>query len=263
MHKYLLLIALYLFQIICFSQNLDTLIIESVFVKELRKINIWTPRDYLQNEDRYPVIYLLDGGMKEDFPHVQETIQKLIESNKIPPVILVGIENTNRRRDFTGATTSSKDKKLIPLYGGSELFRQFLQEELIFFIQKHYRVSNERTIMGESLAGLFVIETFLTKPEIFNNYIAYDPSIWWNKSYLVKESIHKIPALKFNGKRLWFAGSSAKDIQKNTRSLEQKFKSLPTNSVTWIYNDEPQEKHNTIFQACKEKSLIWTLNKIK
>ncbi|HEY8366742.1 MAG TPA: alpha/beta hydrolase-fold protein [Bacteroidia bacterium] len=260
MYKYLLLISFFCSQFICYSQKLDTLIIESVFVKELRKINIWTPKDYLLNEEKYPVVYLLDGGIKEDFPHVQETIQKLIDENKIPPVILVGIENTNRRRDFTGVTTSSKDKKLIPHYGGSEQFRLFLQEELIYFIQKHYRANNERTIMGESLAGLFIIETFFTHPEIFKNYIAYDPSLWWNKSFLVKESLNKISKLNYKGEKLWFAGSSTKDIQKNTRLLEQKLNNIPSSSFTWVYSDEPKEKHNTIFQACKEKSLIWTLN---
>lgn len=261
MYKYLILFSVILFPYSSFSQMLDSLLIESEYLREVRKINIWTPKGYQENEDKYPVVYLLDGGMKEDFPHVQESIQKLIEENKIPPIVLVGIENTNRRRDFTGTTNSTKDKKLIPQFGGSAEFRLFLKNELILFIQKRYRVSEEKSIMGESLAGLFIVETFLMDPQIFQNYLAYDPSLWWNKAYLVKEfnSIYK--SQNYNQVSLWYAGSSAKDIQKNTRMLAQKLNDTGANALNWKYSDEPQEKHNTIFKNCKEKSLIWALNK--
>jgi predicted alpha/beta superfamily hydrolase len=79
-------------------------------------------------------------------------------------MILVGIENTQRRRDLTGPTENEEDKKIAPVIGGSEKFRAFINNELFAEINKRYRTGNEKGIIGESLAGLFVIETFYTIP---------------------------------------------------------------------------------------------------
>ena len=79
----------------------DSLTIVSKFVNENRIINIWTPPNYNKlATDSFPVLYMPDGGIKEDFPHIANTLAKLIEEKKIPPFILVGIENTDRRRDL-------------------------------------------------------------------------------------------------------------------------------------------------------------------
>jgi predicted alpha/beta superfamily hydrolase len=112
------------------------------------------------------------------------------------------------------------------------------------------------------LAGLFVIETFLLDNDMFDNYIAMDPSLWFNEQYLVKnfESLSKEDYQQKN--KIWFAGSSVEDISKNTRALNEKLKHSDKNLI-WKYSDEPKEKHNTIFRATKEKALIWTLNKQK
>jgi len=46
----------------------------------------------------------------------------------------------------------------------------------------------------------------------------------------------------------------------HTRELNKKLENLNLELV-WKYSDEPEEQHNTIFRATKEKALIWTLNK--
>jgi len=43
--------------------------IESIQVGETRVINVWTPPSYVESTESFPVIYMLDGGIKEDFPH--------------------------------------------------------------------------------------------------------------------------------------------------------------------------------------------------
>ena len=106
-------------------------------------------------------MYIADGGIiDEDFPHIANTIAELMKTKKIPPIILVGIANTQRRRDLTGPTEVAKDKEIAPIVGGSEKFRAFIKEELFPEINKRYRTTNEKSIIGESLSGLFVVETF-------------------------------------------------------------------------------------------------------
>lgn len=240
----------------------DQFTIDSQQVGEKRTINVWTPPEYKTGTDALPVMYMADGGIKdEDFPHIANTLAELMNTKKIPPVILVGIANTQRRRDLTGPTVIEKDKEIAPIVGGSEKFSAFIKEELFPEINKRYRTTNEKTIIGESLSGLFVVEVFLLTPEMFDNYIAFDPSLWWNDQYLVKTATEYLAKFSSNEKRLWFAGSAdlSETVGKLAHILE--VENLP--NLKWKYSAEPNEKHSTIFRATKEKALIWTLNKSK
>lgn len=239
----------------------ETLNIESKILGETRVINIWTPPDYAKTGDSLPVLYMPDGGVKEDFPHIANTLSELIVSKKIPPTILVGIENTERRRDLTGPTKIAKDKEIAPVVGGSANFLNFITTELIPEINQKYRTTAEKGIIGESLAGLFVTETFFKHPDSFDYYIAFDPSIWWNDFDLGKTAKTDLSKFPTTEKRYWFAGSGATDISTHTQGLAKILKSANLPNLKWTYSDEPKEEHSTIFRATKEKAMIWTMNK--
>lgn len=239
----------------------ETFKIQSKQVGEERVINVWTPENYKTSKDSLPVMYMADGGIKEDFPHIASTLAKLIKENKIKPLILVGIENTQRRRDLTGFTEVAKDKEIAPVVGGSEKFRAFIKEELFPEIKKRYRTTTEKSIIGESASGLFVMETFFLTPEMFDNYIAFDPSLWWNNHYLIRTAKEHLANFPITEKRIWFAGSNAEDVSPYTKELAKILKTENRINIKWKFSDEPKEKHTTIFRATKEKAIIWTLNK--
>lgn len=241
----------------------DTFKLQSKELKEERVINVWTPRDYASGQDSLPVIYMADGGIAEDFPHIAHTVEALILEQKIPAVILVGIENTQRRRDLTGFTTVAKDKEIAPEVGGSQRFRAFIREELVKEIDQRYRTKAEKTILGESAAGLFVLETFFLEPELFTNYIAFDPSLWWNDHDLVRTAKVNLEKNKPLEKKLWFAGSNATDIAPYTKELATILTENKDDALQWNYVDEPNEGHTTIFRATKARALIWALNDSK
>lgn len=236
----------------------ESLTITSKFVNEDRIINIWTPPNYSKSNDSLPVLYMPDGGVKEDFPHIANTVAKLIKANKIPPIMVVGIENTERKRDLTGPTEVEEDKKVANQVGQSANFRNFIKNELIPEITTRYRTKDKIGIIGESLAGLFVVETLELEPNIFDFYIAMDPALWWNNQFLVKNA-----ADNFNNNstekeiKFWFAGSS---VQKETpfiTELSTIIKNQKPKNLIWKYSDEPNEEHSTIYRATKEKALIW------
>ncbi|TDG35625.1 alpha/beta hydrolase [Pedobacter changchengzhani] len=240
----------------------DEFTIESKQVGEKRAINVWTPPEYKTSTDSLPVMYMADGGIiDEDFPHIANTLAELIKSKSIPPMILVGIANTQRRRDLTGFTAVAKDKEIAPIVGGSEKFRAFIKEELFAEINKRYRTTNEKSIIGESLSGLFVVETFLSTPDMFDNYIAFDPSLWWNDHYLVKTAKEHLANFPKTEKRIWFAGSNAEDISAFTQELAEILKTENITNLKWNYSPEPREEHNTIFRATKVKAIKWTFEK--
>lgn len=239
----------------------ETFTIDSKEVGELRTLNIWLPEDYKTSGLSYPVLYMPDGGIQEDFPHIANTLSELIQTKKVPPFILVGIENTQRRKDLTPPTQVEKDKEIAPVVGGSQEFRNFIKNELIPYVNSNYRTTAEKGIIGESLAGLFVTETLIVQPELFDFYIAFDPSLWWNDKYLLKNSGRILTEFTSEPKRFWFAGSGAKDISKSVNNLAKEFEKSAPETMIWEHSDEPKEKHNTIFRATKEKAMIWALNK--
>ena len=237
----------------------DPLTVASKVLGEDRTINVWLPPSYAETDKAFPVVYMPDGGVKEDFPHIANTLAELSGSGKIPPVILVGIENTERRRDLTPSSTTAYDRDYGPAGDGASAFRTFIAEELIPLIETRYRTAQGRTIVGESAAGLFVIDTFFRQPALFDSYIAMDPALWWDDHALVRQASEKLPDMDLAGKSLWFAGSSAKDIRPHTRSLSKILQSNAPPALRWTYRDSPKEKHTTIFRATKDDGFVWTL----
>jgi predicted alpha/beta superfamily hydrolase len=262
-------IYLFLFSVLTFTSSCkntpaqdpvpahDSLRIQSKILGEERVINVWLPSQYKQSIDSLPIMYMADGGVKEDFSHIANTLEKLINENKMAPIILVGIENTQRRRDLTPVSEVAKDREIADVVGGSSKFREFIKEELFPEIESRYRTTSERSIIGESLSGLFVVETFFLHPELFSNYIAFDPSLWWNNHYLNRTAQEYLGKFPTDSKRLWFAGSDAADINKYTKELAAILTSTSLSNLKWTYSDEPNEKHHTIFRDTKEKALIW------
>jgi hypothetical protein len=262
---YLILISSFIFGCENKPQNQDpipkhnTFKIKSKQVGETRIINVWTPPMYKNSTESYPVLYMPDGGIKEDFPHIANTIAKLVKEKSIPPIILVGIENTERGRDLTGYSESDYDAQFCPQTDGAKKIRTFITQELMPKINSKYRTLNKKGIIGESLAGLFVMETFMQHPESFDFYIAFDPSIWWNNHYLVRNANDLLGKFPNKEVKLWFAGSSAEDISQYTNKLAKKIENNTPSKLKWKYSNEPKEKHNTIFRATKVKALKWML----
>ena len=154
-------------------------IISSTILNENRPIIISLPKNYDTSNAEYPVLYLTDG--LQNIWHTLGTLEVLTRTGSIPPIIVVGIESTNRMRDFT--LTASENN---PGSGGGKKFLTFLEKELIPYIESNYRTHTYRILEGHSLGGLFTASTFMENPDLFNGYIVMSPSFWWNKEELTK-----------------------------------------------------------------------------
>jgi predicted alpha/beta superfamily hydrolase len=234
----------------------QTFTLPSVALHETRRINVYVPPGYADSAAvRLPVLYMPDGGVGEDFLHVAGLVQVLTGNGTMRPFILVGIENTARRRDLTGPTTSAEDRKIAPQVGGSAAFRQFIRTELMPQIRQRYRTSAETAIIGESLAGLFVLETFLQEPDLFDTYVAFDPSLWWNKGWLVDQAPAKLRAYAGPPKTLYVASSSDDAQMSESRRLEPALKAAAKPTLRWYYKPMPQETHATIYHPAALQAL--------
>jgi len=167
----------------------ETVEINSEILNETRTLNIYLPNGYSPDSLKtYPVIYLLDGSIDEDFIHVSGIVQfgSFSWINMISETIVVGISNVDRKRDFTYPTTIKKDKKDFPTTGESTTFISFIENELQPFIEMNYKTNSIKTLIGQSLGGLLATEILFKKPDLFDNYIIVSPSLWWDDESLLK-----------------------------------------------------------------------------
>ncbi|HLJ93579.1 MAG TPA: alpha/beta hydrolase-fold protein, partial [Gemmataceae bacterium] len=193
--------------------------------------------------------------MAEDFLHVAGLVQVSVGNGTMRPFILVGIENTQRRRDMTGPTENPNDKKIAPRVGGSEAFRSFIRRELMPQVKTRYRTTHETAIVGESLAGLFVVETFFLEPDLFDTYIALDPSLWWNHQKLVAGSAERLRTWKKLEKTLYFASSDEKGIIEVTQRFADILTKHAPPGLHWHYETMPEETHATIYHPAALKAF--------
>jgi predicted alpha/beta superfamily hydrolase len=225
----------------------ETFTIQSKSLDETRRINVYLPPIYGDSASvRLPVLYMPDGGMGEDFLHVAGLVQVSVGNGTMRPFILVGIENTRRRRDLTGPTRNAEDRKIAPQVGGSAAFRKFIRTELMPVVDARYRTTKERAIVGESLAGLFIVETFFLEPDLFDTYIAFDPSLWWNDHALVDSAAVRLRADKF-GRRTLFLANSSQDIDQLTKVLADTLARCAPADLVWYYQPMMAETHATIY----------------
>jgi predicted alpha/beta superfamily hydrolase len=233
----------------------ETFTINSKVLNETRRVNVYLPPGYTESsKPSLPVLYMPDGGIAEDFLHVAGLVQVSVGNGTMRPFLLVGIENTERRRDMTGPTENEEDKKIAPRVGGSATFRKFIRNELMPQIKMRYRTTDERAIVGESLAGLFVVETFLFEPDLFDTYLAFDPSLWWNNQKLVNAGVERLRSRPKMEKTLYFV-SSGEDTAEITERFAEVLAKNAASGVRWRYEKMPDEKHSTIYHPAALKAF--------
>lgn len=143
--------------------------LHSSVLGEDRKILICLPADYEAGGQPLPVIYLLDG--RAHFNHTTATVDLLSYNGRMPRSMVVGIANIDRNRDFTAVAI-----KGLPS-GGADRFLDFIETELIPFINGNFRTAPHRTLIGHSLGGSLVAHTLVARPNLFQAAIAISPAI--------------------------------------------------------------------------------------
>lgn len=179
----------------------------SEILDEERKYWIHLPESYSVAEDAtYPVIYLLDGGQ---LLGGLAAIQQFYTFFRLPEMIVVGISNdTNRTRDLTPTVVASRHDSDVEASGGAPEFREFLTEELIPHIDDNYSTSPHRVLIGHSFAGLFAIDTLVEQADLFNHYVALDPTLDWDEGQWLEQTLDSLENSQLAGHSLFVAISN-------------------------------------------------------
>ncbi len=229
------------------------LVVHSNILNEDRIVWVRTPHGYESGKDVFPVLYLTDGPA-----HINEignSIDFLVNNGRMPPLIVVGIANTDRTRDLTPTRADEKhDDGTVqhdPTSGGADRFLDFIQTELMPEIDKRYRTAPYRIFAGHSFGGLLAIHILTSRPDMFQAYIAVSPSLWWDNQHTLHQAQSFFAAHDELNKTLFFSlGNEDEDMQSGFDELKKSLTARAPKDFRWASERFPDEDHgSTVLRA--------------
>ncbi len=224
-----------------------------------RNLNVLLPPDYdeqIKAGTRFAVLYVLDGGtIWQDFFHIAGMVHQGNLWDIHQQLIVVGIESKDRKAEFTEPTSDKAELRDFPTTGKSAQFRDELINEIKPFIEAKFATNGEDAIIGESLAGQFIIETFAKATESFDHYIAISPSLWWNYQNVAKLAASKIKTIETEHK-LWLSiANEGGKMQSGLDIIIKALKAAKNPKISYFYKPLPNETHGTIYHLAATQAV--------
>lgn len=134
----------------------------------------------------------------------------------MPETIIIAIKNVDRERDFR--VTKIKTRRVNTM-GGGKNFLNFIEKELISYVDKNYRTEPYRTLVGHSLGGLLTLNSYLDKSSLFDAYLSIDPSVWWDEKTM-RSKIDGVKPISFK-KKIYIATANLvkRRYEKNKKNM--------------------------------------------
>jgi predicted alpha/beta superfamily hydrolase len=238
--------------------------IASKIYGEDREINIYVPQlpDWAEGVfiEPLPVLYLVDGGTDQDFFHIAALSQLTLINAERQPMIVVGIRTHDRRPELTYLAKDSRYAKEFAAWqkaDGAD-FRRHIKDEVMPFVEARYS-TGRKAIMGESLAGLFVMEMLLRSPNMFDDYISVSPSLWWDDRFLAKNAANMAAQHNYADKRLYVTmADEGGTMQAGLDTILSAFGQGSAKGLAVKYVDRAQEdRHSTIYHHSARDAFSW------
>jgi hypothetical protein len=229
----------------------DRHLIKSQILGEERTVLVRVPPNYARTDEKFPVVYMLDAHPPQNSMMVG-IIEQQVWGGMMPEVILVGIQNTNRTRDLTPTKTERAGS------GGGDKFLQFLETEVIPLVEKNYRTQPFRIFAGHSLGGLTVVYSFLTRPDLFNAYIAASPSLIWDNNFVIGRAEEVFKQKKEYKKTMFLALGNEPELQKGFNSFRDLLNRTKPKDFEYEFRQLDEENHGSVVLP----AYYWGLRKI-
>lgn len=209
---------------------------QSGIFRNTRLLRVWVPPGYDQPENnsrQYPVFYLNDGQNLFDPAtayigvdwQVDEAAARLIAEDKIPPLVIVGIDNAQKDRAKEYLPYRSMNPPVFRPQG--RRYPDFLLNEVMPFLGERYRIARgaENTgLGGSSLGAIISLYTEIARPEVFGRLLIESPSLFISNRQLLRASraFRQWPARIFMAMGTREAGNQERDRQvvEDVRELE-------------------------------------------
>ncbi|MEZ0243137.1 MAG: alpha/beta hydrolase [Sphingomonas sp.] len=217
----------------------DLVTLRSQALGEDRAINIYVPPGYAEWKGRYPVLYMLDGGVREGFASMTMLVDQGIAKGEVQGLILVGIAQRDRNSELVPSSRSAA-------------FRRFIADEVKPWVEKNYRTNGHDTISGGSYGGLFVVDTLLHEPDLFDDYVAVSPSLWWGGGRLVDQGPGLLAKAPPAPRRLWLAIGNEGPTMRVDAFVAMLRKQAPA-WLSWSFTPFPRETHMSVYHPAAER----------
>ncbi len=213
---------------------------QSRIFRNTRWLRVWLPPGYSQAENQgryYPVLYLNDGQNLFDPAtayigvdwQVDETATRLLDQGKVPPLIVVGIDNAQKDRPKEYLPHRSMHPPVFRPQG--KRYPEFLLHEVMPFLYLRYRIARgpENTgLGGSSLGAIISLYTVMHRPGVFGRLLLESPSLFISDRQLLKSSraFRQWPAKVFMAMGTREAGNENRDRQvvEDVRELKHLFR---------------------------------------
>jgi predicted alpha/beta superfamily hydrolase len=209
--------------------------LDSKVLNEQKSIRVALPANYSIATQKYPVVYLLDGHVEAFFDMAVAASRYGLSGDArdfaIPPQIVVAVEHRDRGSD---------------LGRNADAFMKFLQTELVPFIEKTYRASPARVLIGHSLGGRFALLAACRAPGLFPSVVAVSPgggdsTADRNTTECLKSDWKAHP----DALRQIFISSGEREVRidEGAKRLRDFLKDSAPANVRWKYIDGPDLSH--------------------
>jgi predicted alpha/beta superfamily hydrolase len=227
----------------------DVHILHSKLLKQDRQLYIHLPKlDSAEANKPLPTLYLLDG--ENHFHFVSAYIEYLRHWKVIPPLIVVGIISANRVKDLTPINSvinfNGKVDSAYKTSGGNEPFLNFIQHELMPYMEANYKTSSYKILAGHSFGGITTINCMLTRPALFDAYIAISPSLWFANKFILQLANEKLPTLSMANKKLFYStGNEGGSFKPDLLAFDKLITQDSLKNFEHLYKYYPNESHMT------------------
>ncbi|WP_282042005.1 alpha/beta hydrolase-fold protein [Winogradskyella flava] len=202
--------------------------IESKILNDERELQIFLPDNYENSKKNYPVLYILDG--QRYFLHAVSLQKSFVEFKQTPDFIIVGIskKRSDRNQNYNV---------------DSQSYRDFIEKEVIKYVNITYRTSKKQMLFGWALGGGFVLETLISKPNLFDVYIAASPFPLKDKMSAIDSLLKANPS--FNKLVYFTSGSNEGLVKGETRKLKTLITNKAPYSMNWVFKELKNEEHRS------------------
>jgi predicted alpha/beta superfamily hydrolase len=197
------------------------------------------------------------------FGIARDAVEAMLFGQEVPEMIIIGIAYdkdfdtwfSHRIRDYT--PTNDITAILYPGGGGCDKFMQFINEELIPYVDKNFRVvPNERTLVGYSFGGLFGFYSLFKSPQTFSRYLLISPSLWWDNKLAFnweKEYAEKASDIKAN--MYLTVGGEETYMKPPLTNMIDLLKSHNYADLLMTYEETPGRTHFSVFAPAFTKGV--------
>ena len=223
------------------TSRTDTLEIQSEVLGESRRVVVQKPGGY-DPSSSYPTVYVLDAEW--NFNYVAAYLDNLAENEVYPPMLVTGIVNVNRNRDYVPrADAHFRDT------GQADKFLEFVEKEWIARIESEYAANGRRVLIGHSFGGVFALHTLFRQPELFDAYLAFGSSAWIADRVLFEEATAYFESEGPFEKFVWMTvgeGDGGPTVP-SSKDLAAVFELEAPGSLEWTFSVTPRTDHFTNF----------------